>query len=105
MANPELDITPEELIQSADKIQTLTEEFIKKHNEIYSVAENMLQTRAFAGNASVTFAKQLDGYQNDFIAADKALANYINFIRNYAKKVHDKDEDLARRASALSVGK
>ena len=36
---------------------------------------------------AVSFNQRIDGYKNDFAAAEKALKNYVQFLRDYATKI------------------
>lgn len=96
------DVTPEELKTSASKISTMTSEWIKEVNAIYA-AVNELNV-SYKGEASETFNKQLEGYQNDFEAAKKALTEYIEFLSTYASDIQKTEEELKQQASQLSVG-
>ncbi len=40
----------------------------------------------YKGNASDAFNQRIEGYRNDFSAAEKALTNYVQFLREYAAK-------------------
>lgn len=96
------DVTPEELKNSASKISTMESEWIKEVNTIYA-AVNELNV-SYKGEASEIFTKQLEGYQNDFEAAKKALTEYVDFLTNYASDIQKKEEELKQQASQLSVG-
>lgn len=96
------DVTPEELKNSASKISTMESEWIKEVNTIYA-AVNELNV-SYKGEVSETFTKQLEGYQNDFEAAKKALTEYVDFLTNYASDIQKTEEELKQQASQLSVG-
>jgi len=103
MASTIFDVTPEELESSAGKIEGKIHEFTKAYTSIYT-AVNDLRVQ-YKGEASDTFNQRIEGYKNDFAAAEKALNKYITFLREYASKIKTTENDIKSKASALSVGK
>lgn len=103
MASTVFDVTPEELEASASKVESKTGEFTKAYNSIYTAVSDLRVT--FKGEASDTFNQRIEGYKNDFSAAEKALKNYIQFLREYSAKVKNTENEIKSKASALSVGK
>ena len=102
MATTVFDVTPEELETSASKVEGKTSEFTKAYNNIYTAVSDLRVT--FKGEASDTFNQRIEGYKNDFTAAEKALKNYIQFLREYAAKIKSTENEIKSKASALSVG-
>lgn len=96
------DVTPEELEASANKIEEKTGEFTKAYSSIYTAVSDLRVT--YKGEASDTFNQRIEGYKNDFSATEKALTNYIAFLREHAGKMKSTEGDLKSRASSLSVG-
>ena len=96
------DVTPEELEASASTIEGKTEEFIKTYNSIYTAVSDLRVT--YEGEASDAFNQRIEGYKNDFSAAEKALKNYVQFLREYSSKIKSVENDIKSKASALSVG-
>lgn len=103
MASTVFDVTPEELEASATRIEGKTGEFVKAYNNIYTAVSDLRITHK--GEASDTFNQRIDGYRNDFSAAEKALKNYVQFLREYAADMRRTENELKGKASALSVGK
>lgn len=103
MASTIFDVTPEELEVSANKIETKTGEFTKAYNSIYTAVSELRVS--YKGEASDTFNQRIEGYKNDFTAAEKALKNYIQFLRDYAAEMKRTESDIKSKANALSVGK
>ena len=103
MANTSFDVTPEELQTSATKVENKTQDFHKAYNSIYTAVSDLRVS--YKGQASDTFNQRIDGYKNDFAAAEKALKNYITFLREYAAKIKSTEDDLKSRAGSLKVGK
>ncbi len=97
------DVTPEELEVSANKVEGKTAEFIKAYDSIYAAVSDLRVT--YKGEASDTFNQRIDGYKNDFAAAEKALKNYVQFLRDYATKIKNTENEIKSKASTLSVGK
>ena len=97
------DVTPEELQASATKIENKTTEFNKAYNSIYTAVSDLRV--AYKGQASDTFNQRIEGYKNDFTAAEKALKNYVQFLREYAGKMKTTEDNLKSRAGSLKVGK
>lgn len=97
------DVTPEQLESSANKIESKTTEFIKTYNNIYTAVKDLRVK--YKGQASDTFNQRIEGYKNDFTAAEKALKNYIQFLRQYANDLKKAEENIKSKASSLSVGK
>lgn len=97
------DVTPEELEASASKIEGKTSEFTKAYSSIYTAVADLRVT--YKGEASDTFNQRIEGYKNDFTSAEKALNNYIQFLRDYASKMKNTENEIKNKASSLSVGK
>lgn len=103
MPSVNFDVTPEELETSANKIEGKTSEFTKAYNSIYTAVSDLRVT--FKGEASDTFNQRVEGYKNDFSAAEKALKEYVQFLREYATKIKGTENEIKSKASALSLGK
>jgi WXG100 family type VII secretion target len=102
MATTTFDVTPEELESSAAKVEGKTSEFTKTYQSIYTAVGD-LRVR-YKGQASDTFNSRIEGYKNDFAAAEKALKNYIQFLREYATKMKSTENAIKSKAGSLSVG-
>lgn len=102
MATTVFDVTPEELKTSATKVEGKTTEFNKAYNSIYTAVSDLRV--AYKGQASDTFNQKIEGYKNDFAAAEKALKNYVQFLREYATKIESTENEIKSKAGALSVG-
>lgn len=102
MASTVFDVTPEDLESSASKVEGKATEFTKAYTSIYTAVSDLRIT--YKGEASDTFNQRIEGYKNDFTAADKALAKYVAFLREYAGKMKNTENDLKSKASSLSVG-
>lgn len=103
MASTTFDVTPEELEAAATRIETKTGEFTKTYNSIYTAVSDLRVT--YKGEASDTFNQRIEGYKNDFTAAEKALKNYVQFLREYAAEMKRTENEIKGKAGALSVGK
>jgi len=103
MASTMFDVTPEELETSAGRVEGKAAEFNKAYNGIYTAVSDLMVK--YKGEASTTFNQRIEGYKNTFMAADKALQNYVKFLREYAAKMKTTENDLKSKANALSVGK
>lgn len=97
------EVTPEELEASANKIEGKTGEFTKAYTSIYTAVSDLRVS--YKGEASDTFNQRIEGYKNDFTAAEKALKNYVQFLREYATEIKRIENENKSNASALSVGK
>lgn len=102
MPSATFDVTPEELEASAGKIEEKTSEFTKAYTSIYTAVSDLRVT--YKGEASDTFNQRIEGYKNDFSAAEKALTNYVQFLREYASTIKKTENDIKSKASSLSVG-
>lgn len=102
MASTVFDVTPEELETSASKIEGKVSEFTKAYTSIYTAVADLRVS--FKGEASDTFNQRIEGYKNDFSAAEKALKNYVQFLMDYAAKMKRTENDIKSKAGALSVG-
>lgn len=103
MASTIFEVTPEELEASASKIEGKTGEFTKAYTSIYTAVSDLRVS--YKGEASDTFNQRIEGYKNDFTAAEKALKNYVQFLREYATEIKRIENENKSNASALSVGK
>lgn len=102
MASTVFDVTPEELEASATRIEGKTSEFTKAYSSIYTAVSDLRIT--YKGEASDTFNQRIEGYRNDFSAAENALKNYVQFLREYAADLRRTETELKGRASTLNVG-
>lgn len=96
------DVTPEEIESSAVKVENKTKEFVKAYDSIYAAVSDLRIN--YKGEASDTFNHRIEGYRNDFSAAEKALNNYVQFLREYAARVESVENEVKNKAGALSVG-
>ena len=103
MATTIFDVTPEELEAAATRIETKTGEFTKTYTSIYTAVSDLRVK--YKGEASDTFNQRIEGYKNDFTAAEKALKNYVQFLREYAAEMKRTENEIKGKAGALSVGK
>lgn len=103
MASTVFDVTPEELEVSAGKVESKTGEFTKAYNSIYTAVSDLRVS--YKGEASDTFNQRIEGYKNDFSAAEKALKNYVQFLRDYASNMKKTENEIKSKAGTLSVGK
>ncbi len=103
MASTVFDVTPEELEASAGRIESKAGEFTKAYTSIYTAVTDL--RTSYKGEASDTFNQRIEGYKNDFSAAEKALQNYVKFLREYAAKMKNTENDNKSMANGLSTGK
>ena len=97
------DVTPEELESSANQIEGKSSEFIKTYQSVYTATTD-LRVR-YKGEASDTFNTRIEGYRNDFQNVEKALKDYVQFLREYASKMKATENELKGKAGQLSVGR
>lgn len=103
MAAVQFDVTPEELNRSAAEVEGKASEFKKAHEDIYMAVQDLRVS--YKGEASDTFNQRIEGYRNDFDAADKTLAKYVEFLRKYASDIEKTEAENKAKAAALKVGK
>lgn len=96
------DVVPEELEASASRIENKAGEFKNAYNSIYTAVSDLHVK--YKGEASETFFKRIESYKKDFASADKALQNYVKFLRDYAAKMKATENEIKAKASALSAG-
>lgn len=97
------DVTPETLEKSANTIESKANEFASTYKSIYTAVSDL--NVSYKGEASQTFNQRIQGYQNDFEAAKKALDNYVAFLRKYASDMRNNENNLKQAASSLSTGR
>lgn len=103
MSYVNLDITPEELLNSATALKNKLDSFHGAYTSIYAATSDLKVS--YKGKASTTFNQRIEGYRNDFEAANKALNAFIDQLKAYAEKVRSTESDINAKASRLSVGK
>ena len=103
MTHVNLDITPEELLNSATALKNKLDSFHGAYTSIYAATSDLKVS--YKGEASTTFNQRIEGYRNDFEAADKALNAFIEGLKTYAEQVRIAESDIKAKASRLSVGK
>lgn len=92
MASVIFDVTPEELVSSANRIEEKSKEFVQAYNNIYTAVADLRVS--YKGEASDSFNQKIEGYKDNFITTDKRLANYVQFIRDYAKLIKKTEEEI-----------
>ncbi len=102
MASVIFDVTPEEIEASANKIETKKGEFTKAYGDIYTAVSDLRVE--FKGEASDTFNQKIESYKKDFVAAEKALERYAQFLKEYANKIKGTETDNKAKANALKGG-
>lgn len=102
MSTTAFDVTPEDLETSATKVESLAAEFTKAYTSIYTAVSDLRVS--YKGEASDAFNERIEGYRNDFTAADTTLADYVAFLREYASDIAATESELKSQASSLSVG-
>lgn len=102
MSTTAFDVTPEDLQTSANKIENYAAEFTKAYTSIYTAVSDLRVS--YQGEASDAFNERIEGYRDDFSAADTTLAEYVAFLRDYASSISSTESELKSQASALSVG-
>ncbi len=102
MSSTSFKVEPLGLEESANRIEGKAKEFKSNYESIYAAVSDLRVK--YKGDASDTFNERIEGYKNDFQAADTALKNYVQFVRDYAKNIKDTENDLRNQASSLSVG-
>lgn len=103
MSYVNLDITPEELLNSATALKNKLDSFHGAYTSIYAATSDLKVS--YKGKASTTFNQRIEGYRNDFEAANNALNAFIDQLKVYAEKVRSTESDINAKASRLSVGK
>lgn len=103
MASAIFDVTPEQIEASASKIESKAAEFTKAYNSIYAAIKDLRVK--YKGEASDTFNKKAEAYRKDFTAADAVLKKYVEFLRDYAKRIKSAEADAKAKATALRGGK
>lgn len=103
MSSTIFDVTPEDLESSATRVEENITKFVNTYNSIYTAVSDLRIT--YKGDASNTFNQRIEGYKNDFTAAENALKNYVAFLREYAGKMRNTENELKSKASSLSVGR
>lgn len=103
MSYVNLDITPEELLNSATALKNKLNSFHGAYTSIYAATSDLKVS--YKGEASTTFNQRIEGYRNDFEAADKALNAFIEELKTYAGTARDTENDIDSKASRLSTGK
>lgn len=103
MASTIFDVTPETLERSASTIEGKATEFANTYKNIYNAVSDL--NVSYKGEASQTFNQRIGSYQDDFIAAKKALDNYVAFLRKYASDMRGNENNLKQAASSLSAGR
>ena len=96
------DVTPEEIEYSAVKVENKTKEFVKAYDSIYAAVSDLRIN--YKGEASDTFNHRIEGYRNDFSAAEKALNNYVHPYVCGCSPLKRVENEVKNKAGALSVG-
>ena len=95
----QIQVTPEELINAAGRIESLAAEYQKQYNNLYSETNAMSST--WNGEDNVAFVNQIAGFQDDFVKMHQLMINYATFLRNSAKAYSDTQQAIINQAKKL----
>ncbi len=96
-------VTTENLVRSADKIETKTKAYNSEWNKLYTELQS-LKSSQWQGIASDTFNSKLEGYKNDFEAMSKILLSYVTYLKSAADNYVKTEEALKDAATRLYTG-
>lgn len=96
-------VTPQELISTATRIETLAGEYAQLYTALFSDV-NALQT-AWQGKDNQAFTNQIEGFRNDFENMKALMDEYAAFLKNAATNYASTQDSVTEAAGRLSVGK
>ena len=92
-------VTPEELKTTANKINSLAEDYKSLYNQFYIKTSDMKS--AWKGEDNTAYIEQIDGFRDDFEAMHAELVEYANFLQTSAKAYIDTQDNRIVQAKNL----
>jgi WXG100 family type VII secretion target len=103
MASLTINVTPEELENSATVVEGKIGEYNQAYNKLYQEVETMGAT--WKGEANQRYVEQINGFKDDFQRLEQILREYVKVINDAAKKYRTAENKLRDDAGRLSTGR
>ena len=94
-----IQVTPEQLITTAGKIEGLASEYKKQYEQLYSETNAMATT--WSGKDHVEFVNRIDGFKDDLLKMYELMMAYADFLRKSAKAYSDAQDAVVNEARTL----
>ena len=94
-----IEVTPELLESTADKIVGLAGEYKKQYDQLYSETNAMAST--WSGKDNLAFTDQIAGFKDDFEKMYNLMNQYADFLRKSAKAYRETQDTVVAEAKKL----
>lgn len=94
-----IQVTPEELISAAGRIEGLAADYKNQYDALYSETNAMKST--WDGKDNLAFTEQIAGFKDDFEAMHRLMLDYADFLRKSAKAYSDTQQAVVSEARKL----
>lgn len=98
-----INVTPEELKNSAKKVNGKIQDYVKLYNQLYTEVGAMAAT--WKGEANQAYADQINGFKVEFENLKKVLDNYVEFLDESARIYSETEKNISDSAKKLTSGK
>ncbi len=88
------------LMQSADYIDELNNEFRSYYNQLNTDVDTLAAT--WLGKDNLAFTTKIKGFNDDFNQLSLVLSQYASFLRNSAKAYEQTQDELVSHVNRLA---
>lgn len=96
-------ITPSEIRSAATNMETSLREFVRAYKNIYAATSDLRVT--FQGEASNAYNQRIEQYRADFVATERSVKQFIEFLQRYSGEATRTEGDLSNVAKTLPAGR
>ena len=96
----DIQVTPETLESTAQKIESLANEYETQYKSLYSTTNAMAST--WSGKDNTAFVDQIAGFEDDFQKMKNLMDQYADFLKKSAKAYRDTQETVYSEAQKLT---
>ncbi|MEG2813594.1 MAG: WXG100 family type VII secretion target [Oscillospiraceae bacterium] len=94
-----IEVTPEQLETTANRINSLAEDYEAQYNALYKETGDMATT--WQGKDNLAFTDQIAGFKDDFEKMHTNMIEYVNFLRTSARAYRETQDMITAEARKL----
>ena len=94
-----IQVTPEQLENTATKIEGLASEYKAQYEALYNKTNSMAST--WSGKDNVAYIEQINEFKDDFAKMQSLMLDYATFLRQSAKSYRTTQDNVVTQAQKL----
>lgn len=94
-----IEVTPEELVRTAQMIEGLADQYKDQYTRLYSETNAMAST--WSGKDNIAYTDQIAGFKDDFEKMHDLMNRYAAFLRESAKMYRETQDAVTSEARKL----